>query len=171
MLAGLYSLLSRSNSYDTLSIRLGGILLAAAVIAFIAALSRHQKQVQFAYHEMHALAMVVYGVSLLLFCTTLDRLVTFTAFLFIFYTFSELIFCSWIFNLKQKVDFRILFVRVLLGFGIGIGTVVSLSFTEYTLPIFGSLFIAIGINIVCYVPIIKEKEKQELAFSINEPST
>lgn len=93
------------------------------MVAFVAALTRHRKQVQFAYHEMHALTMLVYGFSVLFFCSSLETFVSFTTFLFIFYTFSEIIFCNWVFNQKQGVVFRIIIIRVLLGFVTGIGTI------------------------------------------------
>ncbi len=158
---GIFLLVLHYYPVSILNIRvtLGGSLIFGAFLAFITAFSLKQKHVQFAYHEMHAMAMLVYGILILLFCNTLERLVYFTNFLFFYYTFSEIIFCSWLYNLGQKVVYKILFVRLILGFLIGIGTVVLMQNTGISMKVsstgFGALFIIIGINILLYVPILK----------------
>jgi uncharacterized membrane protein HdeD (DUF308 family) len=158
IMEGVFTLFSKNTSFNVIKLSLGIGLTFGAILAFIAALSRQRKLVQFAYHEMHALAMIVYGISILLFCNTFDKLISFTAFLLLFYTFSEIIFCNWLFNLGQKVAYKILFVRLILGLSVGIGTVVSMNLYNSTLEGFGVLFIMIGINIILYVPIMQEKE-------------
>jgi hypothetical protein len=135
-------------------------LIVGAIFAFITAFSRQRQQVQFAYHEMHALAMLAYGISLILLCNSSEKLIAFTSFLFIFYAFSEIIFCNWLFNLAQKVVFKILAIRALLGLLIGIGTVVAMNYTEFTIQIFGAMFILVGINIILYVPVMKANLKK-----------
>lgn len=82
---------------------LGFGLVVGAIFAFITAFTQQRKKVQFAYHELHALTMLVYGVTLLLFCHSFEALITYTAFLFVFYTLSEFLFCIWLFNLANKV--------------------------------------------------------------------
>ena len=164
ILEGFVLSFSKNTSFDMIRFPLGIGLIFGALLAFIAAFSRKRKQVQFAYHEMHAMAMIVYGISILLFCNTIDKLISFTAFILIFYSFSEIIFCNWLFNLGQKVVYKILFVRLILGLGIGIGAAISMYFTDYTIVGFGILFIMIGINIILYVPIMKGNE-----FSKSEP--
>jgi len=156
IMEGVMMSFSKNTSFDVIKFSLGIGMTFGAIVAFMAALSRHRKQVQFAYHEMHALTMIVYGVSILLFCNTLDKLISFTAFLLLFYAFSEIIFCNWLFNLGQKVDYKVLFVRLILGLCVGIGTVVSMNIYDSTFEGFGLLFIMIGINIILYVPIMKE---------------
>jgi hypothetical protein len=155
---GVFMLFSKNTSFQVIQLSVGIGLALGAIFAFIAALSRYRKQVQFAYNEMHALTMIVYGVSTLLFCNTIDKLISITEFLLMFYAFSEIIFCSWVFNLGQKVVYKILFVRIILGLFVGIGTVVSMNFYNETLERFGVLFMMIGINMILYVPIMKEKE-------------
>jgi hypothetical protein len=135
-------------------------LIVGAIFAFITAFSRQRQEVQFAYHEMHALAMLVYGISLILLCNSTEKLISFTAFLFIFYALSEIIFCNWLFNLAQKVVFKIVAIRALLGLLIGIGTVVAMNYTEFTIQIFGAMFILVGINIILYVPVMKANLKK-----------
>lgn len=160
ILMGVFLLFLENSSFHITKITLGISLIVGAIFAFITAFSRQRQQVQFAYHEMHALAMLVYGISLILLCNSIEKLIAFTAFLFIFYAFSEIIFCNWLFNLAQKVVFRIIAIRALLGLTIGIGTVVAMNYTEFTIQIFGAMFILVGINIILYVPVMKANLKK-----------
>ena len=155
ILEGISLLFSKNSDFRTIQLSLGITLTSGAILAFMAALSRQRKQVQFAYHELHALAMMAYGLSILLFCDTREKLISFTTFLFIFYAFSEIIFCNWLFNLAQSTVLKIVLVRVVIGLAVGIGTVFAITYLDFTLEIFGALFIMIGINIMLYVPIMK----------------
>jgi uncharacterized membrane protein HdeD (DUF308 family) len=65
ILAGAFLLFSGNYTFQIIKITLGVSWIVGAIFAFISAFSRQRKQVQFAYHEMHALAMLVYGISLL----------------------------------------------------------------------------------------------------------
>lgn len=161
LVSGVFLLLSKTTSYDTFQFRLGFSLSLASLFAFFAAFSRQKKQVQFAYHELHALAMLGYGVSILFFCHSFEEIKYFSSFLFIFYAFSEIIFCNWLFNLGRKVLYSIVIVRFLLGLLIGIGTVVAMYQTEHTLQIFGVLFLMVGVNVMLYVPVMKKVQVEE----------
>lgn len=163
ILTGIFLFFSKICPFGVIKFTVGIALTLGAIFAFITALSRQRKQVQFAYHEMHAMVMLVYGVSLIFFCNSPEKLISFTAFLFIFYAFSEIIFCNWLFNLAQKVVIKIALVRTLLGLIIGIGTVVAMNYTELTLQIFGVLLVVAGINILLYVPIMKINESNEIS--------
>jgi hypothetical protein len=159
ILQGIFLLFSKDSSFHLIKYSLGISLIFGAVIAFISAFSRKRRQVQFAYHEMHAIAMLVYGLSVLFFSRTLADLTYITAFLLIFYAFSEVIFCNWIYNLGQKVLFKIVLVRVFLGFIVGMGALVAMNLEDIQFEIFGILFIMVGINIILYVPIMKSGEE------------
>jgi hypothetical protein len=138
-----------------IKLTLGITFIIGAVFAFIATLSRQRKQVQFAYHEMHALTMLIYAAAILIFGNSIQEIIFFSYFLFIFYAFSEIIFGSWIFNLAKKIVFKILIIRILLGLMTGIATIVAMNYTDFTVEIFGVLFILVGINILLYVPVVK----------------
>lgn len=156
ILSGVFLLISQQNDYSTVRYGLGIVSIVGGIFAIITALSGQRKQVQFAYHEMHGVAMLVYGIAILLFCKSPERLEFLTSFLFIFYAFSEIIFCIWLFNLAQKVILKIAALRVVLALAIGIGAIYASNYTESTVEIFGALFILIGINIILYVPIMKQ---------------
>ncbi len=161
ILEGIFLLFTEQSPFQMIRLTLGIALTIGAGLAFMAAYTSRQKQVQFAYHEIHALTMLVYGVSVLLFGNSMERLTSYTAFLLFFYSFSEIIFCSWIFNLEQLVVLKILIVRILLGLATGVGTIIAMSVPKHTLEIFGILFILVGINFILYVPIMKESEQGE----------
>ena len=159
---GILLILSKDITLQILKFPLGIGLIIGAILAFLTAFSRQRIQAQFAYHEIHALTMLVYGLSVIFFCKTLEMLTDFTAFLLIYYTFSEIIFCSWLSNLGQKVIYKISIIRLSLGLLIGIGTIISVYYSkvniEWTMMGFGVLFILVGINIILYVPILQSKE-------------
>lgn len=155
ILEGIFLLFVKNNDFNFIQSSTGILLTIAAIVAFVAAFSHKRKQVQFAYHEMHALAMLVYGISVLLFCNNIESFISYSAFLFIFYMFSEIILCSWLFNLGQKVEYTIIIIRVILGLVVGIGTIVIMNLTTFQLEGFGILFILVGLNLVLYVPVMK----------------
>ncbi|MFT6826982.1 MAG: uncharacterized membrane protein HdeD (DUF308 family) [Roseivirga sp.] len=161
--AGVFLLFSEYTSFDTLKLTIGISLTIAAIFSSISALSSRKSHVEFAYHEMHALAMLVYGVSVLLFCKTLETLTSLTAFLFIFYSFSEFIFCLRLFDLGKKVVLKIIIVRLVLGLAIGVGTIVAMNVSEFTLEGFGILFIMVGLNIMLYAPIMKNNKLNNIS--------
>lgn len=158
MLAGILLLFSDVSNLPNIRIGIGVPLTVGSVLAFVAAFYRRKKQVEFAYHEMHALARLVYGIAVLVFCNTPEKLILVTAFLFIFYAFSEIIFCNWLLELGRKVLYKIVVLRFLLGLAIGVGAIASMFFSKHTLQGFGVLFILVGANIVFYVSIMKKSD-------------
>jgi len=159
---GILLIYYQESTIETLKFSLGIGLIIGSFLAFTAAFSRRRKQVQFAYHEIHAITMLAYGFYVLFFCRTLEMLTNVTAFLLMFYAFKEIIFCSWLFNLGQKVSYKVLIVRLLLGFLTGVGSITSLYYPqvhgEWIIVCFGVLFVLIGINIILYVPLIPKEE-------------
>ncbi len=168
ILDGILLQFTKYSSFNTIKLSLGISLIIGALLAFMAAFSQPRKQVQFSYHEMHAFAILVYGVSVLVFGNTIEKLICYTGFLFIFYSFSEIIFCFWLFNLGQKVKNKIIIIRFVLGFLIGLGAMISMYFSSFTLLGFGILFIMVGVNIMCYAPVMKGKEQSEVKIAKNK---
>jgi uncharacterized membrane protein HdeD (DUF308 family) len=159
VIAGVFLLFSKLSSLETINLALGSIFSLAAVPAFIAVFYSPRKSVQLAYHALHAFALIIYGIAMLLFCKNPEQQMYFTAFLLTFYSLSEIIFCSWIFNLAQTALLQIVVVRVLLALFVGVGTVVALNYSIYNMRIFGLLFMLVGINVMLYLPVMKAKQK------------
>jgi uncharacterized membrane protein HdeD (DUF308 family) len=170
-LEGVFLLFSRFYTFHILQYSLGITLIVAALVGFLKALSRQRNQVEFTYHEIHALTIFVYGLSVLLFANTLEVLTNFSVFLFIFYTFSEIIFCNWLFNLHRGVMQKIVFFRVFLALLVGIGTIILMYYDgvdkSRIMEGFGVIFIIIGVNILLYIPAMKPKELER--FENNAP--
>ena len=156
ILVGIFLLFSDNIAFKNIKPTLGIIMSIGGVIAFFEAFSKQRKLIQFNYQEIHGLAMFVYGVSILFLCNTFDQLITITSFLLIFYAFSEIIFCNWLFNLKRKVILKIVLLRLALGLAVGIGTIFSTYNTKHNLEGFGTLFILVGINVLLYVPVMRK---------------
>lgn len=169
ILEGFFLLFSEYTTFNVVKLTTGITLVVGAIFAFMPALLQQRKHVQFAYHGMHALAMFVYGTAVLMFCHTFEKLIFFSVFLFMFYSFSEIIFCFWLFNLGQKMVFKTIIIRFLLGLAIGIGTVIAMNFPIFTLEGFGVLFIIVGTNIMFYSPVIKDKEFSETQYESHKP--
>jgi hypothetical protein len=158
---GAVLLLADESHFETLKLTLGIGLTLGSILALLTAFSRQRKPVQFAYHEIHAFTMLVYGLYTLIFCKSLENLTNVTAFLSLFYAFKEIIFCNWLFNIGQKVLFKILLFRLALGLLTGLGTFIALYYQymniEWTMKGFGIIFMFIGLNVVLYVPLIKRE--------------
>jgi uncharacterized membrane protein HdeD (DUF308 family) len=155
---GIFLLLSDYSSFNVLKLTLGISLIIGAISSFVGAYSSHRGQVAFAYHQMHALATIVYGVSILVFGSSLERLISITALFFFFYAFSEII-------LATKVVYKIAALRFILGLAIGLGTVVAMHFSKFTLEGFGVLFVILGVNIMLYAPVMKVGNNDKIQYS------
>lgn len=157
MISGVVLFFTENSNFEQTKTIIGFGLIIGALLAIISAFSSQRKQVQFAYHEMHALTMLVYGVTILVFVNSLENLISLSIFLFVFYTFSEIIFCNWLFNLTKNINYKVLIVRLLIAAIVGLGSIVTIFYPNWTFEIFGLLFILIGLNIMLYIPIMKNK--------------
>jgi uncharacterized membrane protein HdeD (DUF308 family) len=165
IIGGFFLLFSNYFTFQTIKFSLGISLIIGAMLALLRAFFGKRKQIEFSYHEMHALAMMVYGAAVLLFCKNMETLITFTTFLFLFYTVSEIIFCSWLFNLEGSINYGIIFTRLVLGLLVGFGVVILVYCPDVNKEIniegFGFLFIIIGINIFLYAPVMRNRNLKE----------
>jgi len=159
ILSGLLLLFLQNASLEWVKYTVAGCMFPAALFALLTALSRNKQHTQFAYHEMHAIALLAFAVAVLFFCPSFSRFSYFTASLLLFYTFSEITFSIWLFNLKRGINPPVLITRLALGLLAGIGPVILLAHTastnEVKLMTIGLLFIVIGINILLYRPVMK----------------
>ena len=158
IISGVVLFFTENSNFEQTKTIIGIGLIIGALLAIISAFSSQRKQVQFAYHEMHALTMLVYGVTILVFVNSLENLISLSIFLFVFYTFSEIIFCNWLFNLTKNINYKVLIVRLLIAAIVGLGSIITIFYPNWTFEIFGLLFILIGLNIMLYIPIMKTRE-------------
>ena len=158
MICGVVLFFAENSNFELTKNIIGIGFIIGALLAIISAFSSQRKQVQIAYHELHALTMLVYGVTILVFVSSLENLVSLSIFLFVFYSFSEIIFCNWLFNLTKKMNYKVLIVRLLIAAIVGLGSIITIFYPRWTFEIFGLLFILIGLNIMLYIPIMKTRE-------------
>jgi uncharacterized membrane protein HdeD (DUF308 family) len=162
ILMGIFFMFSEQFSIKEITIIIGILAVTGAFFAFLTALSNPKKRIELAYHEIHAFSMIIYGGYIIFFSSTLDSLIGSTVFLFIFYMFSEIAFCISIFNKGQKVLYKIMVIRLVLGLFAGIAAVRILNFESIydvsVLIAIGIIFIVLGTNILIYVPILKKRE-------------
>jgi hypothetical protein len=159
---GAFMMAMQSQPINVIRFGVAACLAVCAVVGFITAMKSDDKQVRFSYHNLHAGAILAYAGALFIAGISMDRFMLFSAVYFIFYSFSEIIFCFWLFNLEQQVGFRVLIQRLLIGFSAGIGAIVILSFTGPNFGMelmgFGILLMLTGVNVVFYKPVIKAAE-------------
>jgi hypothetical protein len=153
--AGLSLAFIDDSNFQWIKTIVGILTLSGSAVAFLAAVSRHKRHVEFVYHEIHALSMMFYSISLLFFCDQPRDLTFNTSFLLFFYAFSEIIFCNLLYNLSQRVVSRIIGVRLTIALIVGIGAVVANSFKDSSFQVFALLFVLIGVNVIFYVPVLK----------------
>lgn len=169
--SGLLMIFLRNSSFASLKLALGISLVVGSIFAFITALTRRKRHVQFAYHEMHAVAMMTYSIAILFFCQSFETLNYYTTFLFIFYAFSEIIFCNWLLNLGQKISYKTVFARIIIALFTGIGAVTVISYANTNEKMIyighGIIFIILGINILLYTPVMENID--DLLINQNEP--
>jgi len=163
VVAGVFLLVSKHVPFHTLRYTLGIGLTVGAIFAFITALTRENKQVQIMYHEIHSFIMVAYGMAIIFFCSTVELLQIITASLLILYSVSEFIFSLLLFNLRQDVHYRIVFVRLIIALATGMGASALVYFKDSAMPTtlsgYGVLFLLIGTNVLLYSPVMKAKNQ------------
>lgn len=155
ILAGILLLFLNLLSLDTIRFSIGISLTCGAIYAFVSANKSPKQNVRFVYHEIHAIAMMVYGISLMVFGSSLASLIFITAFLFLFYAFTEFIFCLQVFDLRKKFSYRIIITPALTGVLVGVGTILALNFPDYTIRGFSLIFMLVGVSVLLYKPVIK----------------
>ncbi len=163
-LEGIFLLFSKFWTFETIKYSLGLVLILGAIFGFLKYLFRISNQVEFSYHELHAVTMLIYGFSVLLFASSVETLVYFSTLLLLFYSFSEIIFCTLLFNLGKKVIYKIFFIRIFLGLLVGGLTITIMQYHDGNKAVlfqgYGLLFMMIGLNLMLYVPVMKVKKIQ-----------
>jgi hypothetical protein len=161
LLAGIMLVFLQNQPYDSVNSLLLICLIPSAFFGLIAAIKSFRLKIQFFYQEIHTLSLTVFAITLFLFARDFEWLNDITTFFIMFYTFSEITFCNWLFNLPDRIDSKILIVRISLALFCGIGAVVIYSYSAINQNLklvgFGVIFIAIGINILLFKPVIKNE--------------
>lgn len=160
IISGIGVFLIGAYNVSTLKYFLSISILLAGFLALVTALSLRKKQVPFAYHGIHAFALITYALILMFTASNNEFIIFLTAFLFIFYAVSEIIFCASVFNIQSKVNYQMLMIRISLGLLVGIATAFVMTYTlinmEIQLIVYSIIFILIGVNVLLYKPILSK---------------
>jgi uncharacterized membrane protein HdeD (DUF308 family) len=116
ILAGVSLLIKSDSNITTHALIVSLIIISSAIIAGIVALKTSGNKVQSRYHTLHAVGLLFYGIFLFFNPKTVSEFSDVTALFFIFYGFSEIIFCFWLFNLEAKISVFQLVLRLAMGF-------------------------------------------------------
>jgi hypothetical protein len=161
LLTGFLLILMAGESLQTIKYILLGGLTPSMILGVLTAAKRINKHIEFTYQIIHVFGISCYLLSLIFFCSNFDQLNNYTSIFFMFYAFSEIIFCNYLFNSNEHIKSNILLTRIVIGLICGIGSVVifSLPDTNQAFKLIGNgiIFSIIGINILIFRPILKNE--------------
>jgi hypothetical protein len=143
------------------------VILLTAAFAGITSFYCKPYQVPMNYHGMHAIGLLLYGISILMLTEDLEKFYVFTVFYLLYYGIAEIIFGLQMLLQKDKMIFRVVAIRLAIGFFIAL-TVVGLyiSSGKYVnlinaIKMIGVLFILSGINLLFYKDVLKKLYQKE----------
>lgn len=158
IVAGVSLLVKSDVAIATHALIVALVILISAVIAGVVAIKTLKNKVQSRYHTLHAVGLLFYSIFLFFFKNTISDFSDITALFFIFYGFSEIIFCFWLFNLQAKISVVQLIVRLALGFVFFLSSILMIGlrhpYQAKELISAGIIFIIIGIEVILTAPIV-----------------
>jgi uncharacterized membrane protein HdeD (DUF308 family) len=158
ILSGVSLLIKSGSDIKIHALVLSLTLILSSIIAGVAALKTLTNKVQSRYHTLHAVGLLFYGIFLFFYPKTVSEFSDITALFFIFYGFSEIIFCFWLFNLEAKISIFQLVLRLALGFVFFLSSILMIGlrhpYQAAELISAGVIFIIIGTQVVLTVPIV-----------------
>lgn len=156
--AGISLLIKSDSEIKTHALIVSSIMIISALISGFVALKTQANKVQSRYHTLHTVGLLFYGILLFFYPKTLSDFSDVTALFFIFYGFSEIIFCFWLFNLQAKISLSQLITRLILGFVFFLSSLLMIGlrhpYPSTELISAGVIFIIIGIEVILTAPIV-----------------
>ena len=137
-------------------------ILLSGLFALVAAYNHRSYQVPLKYHALHAVGLLIYGIAVLTLTEDLNHFFFITVFYLLYYGLAELVFGLQMLLQKDKMLFRIIVVRLALGFSVGLVVVgLFISLDKYvnltnSIKIIGALFIVTGINLFIFKEVLKK---------------
>jgi hypothetical protein len=127
------------------------------VFSLITSLKNGHQMVSRLYHLIHAIAFGLFLGALIVVENTFSNIVNCSSLFFLVYGLTELMFCFQLLNKKMNLKPKILFIRIILGFVISLGSVLFVSFfdsyQDFALIGYGVLFLITGISILLFTTI------------------
>jgi hypothetical protein len=158
ILAGISLLIKSGANIETHSFIVAVFILVSALIAGFVALKISANKVQSRYHTLHAVGLLFYAILLFFYKKTISDFSDITALFFIFYGFSEILFCFWLFNLQAKISVGQLIIRLTLGLVFFLSSILMIGlrhpYQSIELISAGIVFVIIGIEVILTTPIV-----------------
>jgi hypothetical protein len=142
-------------------------ILLSAIFAGFTAFKCAPNQVPLNYHALHALGLFLYGLSFMMLAKDLSNLFQISIFYLLYYGLAELIFGLQMLLQKDKMLFRIIAIRLSIGFFIALSAVgLFISIDKYinltqAFKVIGVLFMLSGVNLFFFKDVLKKLYQKE----------
>lgn len=143
------------------------LIMLSAFFTGITAYKYRADQIPLNYHGLHAIGLLIYSLSLLIFASDASIFFNISIFYLLYYGLAELIFGLQMLLQKDQMLFRIIAIRIDLGFLIAITAVgLYISIDKYinltnANKIVGLLFIACGVNLFFFKTVLIKLYQKE----------
>ena len=160
------------TTYKLLSETFFFTIILSAAFASVTAFKCKQDQVPLNYHALHAIGLLLYGLSFLILAQDFDKFYLYTIFYLLYYGLAELIFGIQMLLQKDKMLFRVIVIRLAIGFTIAITAVgLYISLHKYiemknAIKVIGGLFILSGVNLILFKTVLKSLYQKEQHLSL-----
>jgi hypothetical protein len=158
ILAGISLLIKSRTNIEIHTTLVSVFIFLSAIVAGWVALKTTANKVQSRYHTLHAIGLLFYAILLFFYKKSISDFSNITALFFIFYGFSEILFCFWLFNLQAKIKVSQLIIRLIMGLVFFLSSLLMIGlrhpYQSVELIRAGIIFIIIGIQVILTAPIV-----------------
>jgi hypothetical protein len=167
MISGFVLIALVESSFNLLSETFFITIILSAAFASVTAFKCKPNQVPMNYHAIHSIGLALYGLSFLLLAEELETFYLYSIFYLLYYGIAELIFGIQMLLQKDKMLFRVIAVRLGIGFVISLTAVgIYISLNKYidiinAIKIIGVLFMLAGVNLIFFKTVLKSIYQKE----------
>ncbi len=150
---GIFLFLLAHNSSPLVKYLVATGMFLSAVFAFVTSYKSKKFQIPLMYHGLHAGGMLLYGLAVIFFAKNMEQFSNVTIFFLIYYGVTEIIFCLQILILRESIRLQVDLFRLIIGFLIGLGSILILSSSLELNKAFlalGVLLIFSGVNVILF---------------------
>ena len=164
ILTGIILIILSYNPLRVIQYAVAVAMFASAIFSFLTAFKSKNLQINLKYHELHGAGMIIYGLAILFYATTLQIFLNITAFFLLYYGMSEIIFCFQLLIMKQRnISAQVVAFRLIIGFFIAMGAVLSLATAtinqNVALLSAGAVFVFSGVYLIVFKTVLKKADK------------
>lgn len=167
IVSGAALILLIQSPYDLLLQTFFILTMLSAFFSGITAYKSKAEQIPLNYHALHTIGLLIYSVSLMMFASDAKNFFNISIFYLLYYGLAELIFGLQMLLQKDKMLFRIIAIRLGIGFVVALTAVgLYISIDKYihlsnAFKIVGNLFMACGINLFFFKTVLIKLYQKE----------